>query len=59
MLALGAGTPSNRQRRQAYGGYGAAGQGFPSGGSSSGGGLPMAHVATGPLNVALGSACSQ
>jgi hypothetical protein len=58
MLSLGAGTPANRQRRQSYGGYGAAGQAFPSGGQSGGGGLPMAHVATGPLNVALGSACS-
>jgi hypothetical protein len=60
MLALGAGTSSNRQRRQAYGGYGAAGSGqaFPSGGAQSGGGLPTAHVATGPLNVGLGSACS-
>ena len=55
MLTMGAGTPANRQRRQAYGGYGAAGQQqFPSGGQSGGGGLPMAHVATGPLSVGLG-----
>jgi hypothetical protein len=29
MLSMGAGTPSNRQRRQAYGGYGASGQAAP------------------------------
>ena len=54
MLSIGAGTPSNRQRRQAYGGYGVLQQQSPS--TSN---LFTAIVATGPLKVELGSFCSR
>lgn len=44
MVQLGAATPSNRQRRQSYGGYGASGH-QPSGGGYGGGpsGGPSGH----------------
>ncbi|KAL7071471.1 hypothetical protein ACQ4LE_009089 [Meloidogyne hapla] len=50
MLRMGAGTPSNRKRRENYGGYGILQQVHSN--------LFTAKVATGPLKVALGSLCS-
>jgi len=53
MLSMGAGTPSNRQRRQIYGGYGVQQQQHQTQN------LFTAKVATGPLKVSLGSSCSK
>lgn len=50
---MGAGTPSNRQRRQIYGGYGVQQQ------QPQTHNLFTAKVATGPLKVSLGSSCSK
>ncbi|CAK5015983.1 unnamed protein product [Meloidogyne enterolobii] len=52
MLSMGAGTPSNRQRRQLYGGYGVQQQQHQTHN------LFTAKVATGPLKVTLGSSCN-
>uniref|UniRef100_A0A915MXF4 Nematode cuticle collagen N-terminal domain-containing protein n=1 Tax=Meloidogyne javanica TaxID=6303 RepID=A0A915MXF4_MELJA len=52
MLSMGAGTPSNRQRRQIYGGYGVQQQ------QPQTHNLFTAKVATGPLKVSLGSSCN-
>lgn len=57
MVQMGAGTPSNRQRRESYGGYGASGHqpsgpggygGGPSGGPSGGGPPQFTGPAGGP-----------
>lgn len=53
MLIMGAGSVTNRQRRQAYGGYGARGVNNEPSGS-----LPTTNLASGPLSVGLGNACS-
>ncbi|KAH7725340.1 Protein LON-3 [Aphelenchoides avenae] len=61
MLSMGAGTPANRQRRQAYGGYGATGVN-PARPSTGPGGLPTHSVVSNPLNVgnpSSGCQCSQ
>lgn len=49
MVRMGAGTPSNRQRRQAYGGYQAKGD--------NRGWNPT--IVSNPLYVGVGSACSE
>lgn len=57
MVGMGAGTPSNRARRQAYGGYGATGQNY--GASSGGRGWAGPSLASNPLTVGVGSVCSK